>query len=139
MDFVLSVWREACRHIELENSMDRIARLMPPHLPADAMLVRGLNYAQSRLETVAVGLCRSASDAVPRTVSTCTPEQLNTVLDWCRRGTILHGRRNDEPLLEMLAPPDIDGDWLAGPLIMDDHPMGVLLLLARPPRIFASH
>ena len=139
MDFILSVWREACRHIELEDSMDRIARLLPPHLPADGMLVRGLNYAQARLETVAVGLCRPAGDKVPRTVSAWTSEQLTTVLEWCRRGTILHGQRTDQPLLEIVAPPEVEGDWLAGPLIMDDHPMGVLLLLARPPRMFAAH
>jgi transcriptional regulator with GAF, ATPase, and Fis domain len=139
MDFVLSVWREACRHIEFEDSIDRIARLLPAHLPADAMVVRGLNYAQGRLETVAAGLCR-AGESVPRTVSPCTPDQLNAVLNWCRRSTILHGRRNEgESLLEIVTPPDVDGDWLAGPLIMDDHPMGVLLLLARPPRVFDAH
>ena len=138
MDFVLSVWREACRHIELEDSIDRIARLLPAHLPADAMMVRGLNYTQGRLETAAVGLCRSG-ETIGRSVSACTPDQVNGILDWCRRSTILHGRRNDgEPLLDVLTP-DVDGDWLAGPLIMDDHPMGVLLLLARAPRMFEAH
>ncbi len=138
MEFVLSVWREACRHIDLGESIDRIARLLPAHLPADVIVVRGLNYAQGRLETAAVGLCRGG-DNVASTVSSCTPDQLNAVLEWSRRGTILHGRRGDgEPLLDVLTP-DVEGDWLAGPLTMDDHPMGALLLLARPPRVFEAH
>ena len=139
MDFVLSVWREACRHIELEDSIDRIARLLPAQLPADAIVVRRLNYPQSRLETAAVALCR-AGEPVATTAAPCAADQLSAVLDWCRRGTILHGRRGErEPLLEVLAPAEVNGEWLAGPLVMDDHPMGALLLLARPPRVFEAH
>src|SRR5947207_15624610 len=91
MDFVLSVWREACRHIELEDSIDRIARLLTAQLPADALMVRGLNYAHGRLETVAVGLCRSW-DSLARTVTPCTQEQMSTILACCPRPTIRQSR-----------------------------------------------
>jgi hypothetical protein len=84
MNFLLDVWREASQQPELEDAVDRIARLMSSHVPADAMLVRALDYQHSQIQTVAAGLSRSGSP-LPRSSTTCTPEEFNQVLAWCRR------------------------------------------------------
>ena len=141
MDFILNVWREACRHLELDDSIERIARLLPSEVPADAIVVRGLNFQQRRLETVAVGMCRSGV-AISRTVTNCRAEQFNDLVAWCRQGTLLQGSADSraQPLLALLTPDTAAGEWLAAPLTRDDQPTGTLLLFARPPRRFeASH
>ena len=136
MDFVLAVWRAACQVLDLDTSVERIARVLPPRLPADAILVRRLNVAQQRIDTAAAALCRPG-EPPPQTSTDCTTEQFNALLEWSRRGSILHGSGGGRAtLLPQLAPPGVPGDWLAVPLVRDREPLGVLLLLARPPRRF---
>ena len=136
MDFVLSVWREACRSLDLDTSLDQVARLLPAQLPADAIVVRRLNVAQQQVDTAAAALCRPGNP-LPRTSTRCTTEQFNGLLQWSRRGPILQGGSDGrEPLLQQLAPAGVHGDWLAAPLVRDREPLGILLILARPPRRF---
>ncbi len=136
MNFLLDVWREASQQPELEDAVDRIARLMSSHVPADAMLVRALDYQHSQIQTVAAGLSRSGSP-LPRSSTTCTPEEFNQVLAWCRREQVAGGSVDDRSgVMKLLAPADVRGEWLAGPLMRDGHPIGVLLLLSRGPRAF---
>ena len=136
MDFVLSIWREACQRIEIDVSVERIARLLASQMPADAVVVQAFNVQQRRIETVTVGLCRPGP-SLPRTHTEISAEQLNELLAWCRGGAVLDSRDplQDGALLKRLAPA-VDGEWLAAPLARDSHPIGALLLLARPPRRF---
>ena len=57
-DLLLNVWREACRHLELAESVERIALLLADHVPADYLVVRQIDLTRGGLETVAVGRCR---------------------------------------------------------------------------------
>jgi transcriptional regulator with GAF, ATPase, and Fis domain len=137
MDFILNVWRTACQHIELADSVDRIARLLPAELPADAMMVQAFNVTNRRIETITIGLSRPGP-AIPRINRNLAPEQMNDLLAWCRAGSLLHGSAaRGEELLRLMVPVD-DGDWLAGPLLRDAQPIGALLLLARHPRRFSE-
>ena len=139
MTFILSVWREACRRIEIDESVDRIARLLPSQLPADAMLVKAFNVQHHRVETAAIGLCRPGP-AIPRATSEVTAEDFNDLLSWCRSGSVLHQRDAERDGVMKLLTPSIPGEWLAAPLMTDNHPLGALLLLARSPRTFeATH
>jgi hydrogenase-4 transcriptional activator len=135
MDFILNVWREACQRIEIDDSIERIARLLPSQIPADAIVVKAFNVQQHRLETVAVGLCRPGAQ-IPRVSLQVGPDEFNDLLAWCRGGTVLHPRADhSDRLLKLLAPP-VEGEWLAAPLVRDAHPIGAMLLWARPPRTF---
>ena len=59
-EILLSVWKEACRHIEIGESTLTIAAILAEHLPLGQVLVRRFDLQRSCLETVAVGV--SASD-----------------------------------------------------------------------------
>ena len=136
MNFLLDVWREASQQPELEDAVDRIARLMSSHVPADAMLVRALDYQHSQIQTVAAGVSRSGSP-MPRSSTPCTPEEFNQVLAWCRREQVAGASVDDRSgVMKLLAPADVRGEWLAGPLMREGHPIGVMLLLSRGPRSF---
>src|SRR5688572_27924963 len=56
-EVLLDVWREACRHLHMEESVDNVARILAPHLPIEdlhvlavepgtgALLPRGARFA----------------------------------------------------------------------------------------------
>src|SRR5262245_43825792 len=51
-DLLLNVWREACRHIEIHESTETIARMLHRHMPVAEVIVREIDVERSRLETV---------------------------------------------------------------------------------------
>jgi transcriptional regulator with GAF, ATPase, and Fis domain len=124
-DLLLEVWREACRHIEIADSMDRIALLMAGRLPADILAVRRLNVEREQLETVAVGRCGQV-DAAEVTRTSCTHAQFHRVMAWCAAGKARSGS-SEEDLLHLLGLP---GEWkstLAAPLAPGEGQYGVLI------------
>ena len=54
-EMLLDVWREACRHIEINESATTLAALLAQHLPLSYLLVRRFDSSTQSLSTVAVG------------------------------------------------------------------------------------
>jgi transcriptional regulator with GAF, ATPase, and Fis domain len=137
MDFLLSVWRDVSMSPELEDAVDRIARVLSAQLPADALVIQSFDFHRARMETAAIGMCRPGAVLSRSATAAYSPEEFNEVLTWCRRGDLAHGFADGrDKLLTLLAPRDVPGEWLAGPLVHDGDPIGVLLLLSRGPRRF---
>jgi hydrogenase-4 transcriptional activator len=125
---LLDVWREACRHIEIGESVSRIAPMLTQHLPVDLVLVRRLDPQRSAIETVATGVCRTAT-APEQTRNECTPEQFTDLLNWCRVGRVLRETAADlRQKHPALLPAGIEGQVLVGSLNREDEPVGVLVL-----------
>src|SRR5207248_545930 len=74
------VWREVCRHIEIGESVDRVAPIVAERLPLTSMIVRRLDLHHSALETVAMAPANVPGS--PR--STFSEEALERLLIWCR-------------------------------------------------------
>jgi transcriptional regulator with GAF, ATPase, and Fis domain len=136
-DLTLAVWREACGRLDVEQSADRIARLLAGRVPADGLVLRRLDPSQQRIETVAIGVCRR-EPALGGAKTICTAEEFGNVLEWCRGGRSVRGRATADSLLRVLAPGGGDIDWLAGPLARDGEPIGVLLLAAATGQSFRT-
>ena len=85
---LLSVWREACRHIEITQSTANIAAMLVEWMPLEQVLVRRLDLRRSSLETVAVGL-GPAGAGLPHVRTVCSAEQLDCLLSWCAKGEII--------------------------------------------------
>ncbi|HWO25006.1 MAG TPA: sigma 54-interacting transcriptional regulator, partial [Kofleriaceae bacterium] len=135
---LLDVWREACRHAEIGDSVRSIAPLIARLLPLDLVLILRLDAGARRLETVAsVGFEGPAAQG-RRELQAGEADRLAA---WCRSGDVAHERTREPswPLAELL-PSGIEGDVLVAPLREGDGPPGILLLLARAPRGFdATH
>ncbi len=134
---LLGVWREACRNIELAESVQCIAPLIAKRLPADLVLVRRVHLAESAVETIAIGAKdeAAAADAHARTV--VKEQDLKRLLAWSKRGEVSHLRtRAAHEHLPGAIPLGISGDALVGPLNVDDGPAGFLVLVAESPRAF---
>ena len=108
---LLKVWREACRHIEIDQSTETIASLLLQWLPLDHIWIRRLDRGHSGLETIAVGLA-PPNAALPNVFSTGTPAQLEAFTAWCAQGTIERGTRYSlgDGILEFLIPAGIEGE-----------------------------
>ncbi len=135
---LLSVWREACRHIELSESAAIIARLLEKHLFLELLMVRQFDFTNSTLKTVAIGQLQSRPyHATPDSVA--SPARWERLLAWAQRGATLSSpayRRTGE--MALLVPPEVEGDVLAGPLTGTTGPIGALVLTAPFNRSFSE-
>jgi transcriptional regulator with GAF, ATPase, and Fis domain len=128
---LLDVWRECCRHIEIEESLARGAALLRERLPFEWLLVRRLDVSRGWLETVAVAGRRPDATPAPARSELTAPE-LEALVAWAKGERCLHGRvRTLADRLAGLVPDGIEGDAIAGPLTGEAGPSGVLLAIAR--------
>jgi transcriptional regulator with GAF, ATPase, and Fis domain len=131
-DLFLEIWREACRHLVLEDSIERIAELVADQVPAEHVVVRQVDVTRGAFDTVAVGVCRPQAAPIPQGRSECDGAAMREVLAWCRGEALAGGELpSSDALLTTLAPPRYRGRCLAAPLHSDDGPAGALLLLAQ--------
>ena len=131
---LLDVWREVCRHIEIGESIQRLGPILLRRLPVDAILIRRLDPARCCVESVATGHCLpgSAGMAVPGWSGPTSPRPIwsnwssGAVRARCFAGpnTILRLER-----LPGLLPEGLEGQVLAGRLIVPDAAAGVLILV----------
>src|SRR5438045_3427278 len=136
MEILLDVWREACRHIEITESAERIVRIISPQIPADLLIVRRLDLEHRRLETVTIGRA-GGTDKAERVVTgrdsgassrtDLSAAQLRAVLDWAARTEVSGSGAARDDVLALVASPDARGDRLAGPLRTDSGVIGILV------------
>lgn len=129
---LVEVWREACRHIEIDQSTAAICQLLAAHLPVDQFLVRKFDRSKLALDTIAWGFAganRQSGDAV----ATCTPAQVEALLAWSEREEPACITPQDAPQhpLGFLVPEATAGCAIAGPLGELGNPAGVLLVTVR--------
>ena len=137
---LLDVWREGCRHIEIEESVARVAPLLARRLPLDLVLVRRIEVTRACVETVAAAACRAGS--VPEAIRTeLETPLLESLVAWALEGKVVHRRgRALAERLPGLLPESFDGDVIAGPLSVEEGALGILILACRAPRRFdAEH
>jgi len=137
VDIPLQLWREICRYPEIGSAVAKLAPALRSDLPLQALLVRRFDLSRHRLETVA----EEALDerALPQHAYTDYNEvQIESVLAWCREGRVLRGTPHDSPLLAALVPQGVRAEVIVGPLVDEDGPQGVLVLIADTP-FDASH
>jgi hydrogenase-4 transcriptional activator len=130
---LLDVWREVCRHIEIGESIERLGPILMRRLPVESILIRRLDLARSCVETVAAGDFRPAPAARPASGqirSDVSASELEQLAVWCRHGNVLHGSTAVvRQRLPGLVPGGLDGQMLAGPLVIGDAPAGALVLV----------
>jgi transcriptional regulator with GAF, ATPase, and Fis domain len=141
MSFEEQLWREVGRHLELEESVRRIAPTLRALLPVDALIVRRIERDPMRLTTVALGACDPGEPVEPRAArSECDGATAELVDRWLRqkRPSLLPAAERSA-LARALLPPGLVGDAIAGPLLVKNEPTGVLVLLARERSFTREH
>lgn len=134
---LLDIWREACRHIEIQDFAQTAADLLAKQTPLGKVIVRRFDREQSTIVTVASAPLRSG-DAISEDRRKFTEPESEQALQWCRSGRLLARGKRLTGVLGLLLHASIDTDVLAIPLVNDDVPAGVLLLAARSGFVFDS-
>ncbi len=142
MELLLRVWREACRHIEIDQSIERIAQQLTGHIPADIVLVRRLDATRAILETAATGFCVGGTTSTALAARTeCTARQLTDLLRWIRAGDVMRSRVGSaDSLAAVLLPAGLtQGEFIAGPLGGESGPLGVFVMVSARARFDTVH
>src|SRR5208282_2563500 len=135
---LVDVWRESCRHIEIQESTQTIGRILGELGPIGQLLIRKIDRAHNCLETVAVGVA-VPDYLLPEARTQCDEGQLKNLLAWCRRREVLHEASAHAPrdLLATIVPSGLTAaDVVAGALGDAENPSGVIVLLAQPGTVF---
>lgn len=134
---LLDVWREVCRHIEIERSAETIARILIHRMPIDRLSVIAFDFSRSLVIPRAVGFNEDHASRLPspRTLSATDCRLLRA---WVARQEVIRHRKGDQPhdVIRLLVGDPIDGGWLAAPLAGEDGGVGAILLRAHPPNEF---
>jgi hydrogenase-4 transcriptional activator len=137
--FMLDVWREACRHIRIDESTTAIADVLLRRMPVAKVVVRRIDVARSMLETMAIGLV-APEHPMQGGRAELSADELKQILCWCNeRQTLWPGLSAEaNTLLRLIVPSGVEGDLVAGPLVDGNGPSGVLLVATQPPRKFTA-
>ena len=134
---LLEVWREACRHIEIERSVETFARLLAGHLPIESVGVVRFDWARGSLEWRAwassTGEVREGSVARPLRAA-----DRRALQAWVSRGDVVTDTDAAPSLSELLSPHPHEAEtrWCAGPLTTEHGTAGALVLSASPSAVF---
>ena len=137
-DLLSEVWREACRHIEIEESAAAIATTIAAHLPLQALFVLRVDAGGKMVEPLAAGNAQRSFKGSPRTVTLATAPW-RKLTAWLRSGEVIDaGESHGDGWLRAILPAGLDADVLAGPLRSQDGSSGILVLVAASGRAFTA-
>ncbi|MBX3426936.1 MAG: sigma 54-interacting transcriptional regulator [Pirellulales bacterium] len=126
---LLQVWREACQHIEIQESVAGIARLLDEHLPLEKLLV----YRVEQDHHFAACVAATPQSARP-TVGDgeLSPADFKRLLGWIRQGrpATPDGRNRLVELLQLARSIEPSRDLRAAPLAHGDDSFGAMAIVA---------
>ena len=130
--FEAQLWREISRHVELEPLLRRLAPLLRALLPIDLVLLRRVEHDPMRLTTVAAATCEGGGHAEQRATRNEVERADALHVDHFLRGGRAELCPSAEPsaLARGLLPKTLSGSAIAGPLLVANQPVAVLLLIA---------
>ncbi|MFM7107956.1 MAG: sigma-54 interaction domain-containing protein [Planctomycetaceae bacterium] len=136
-DLPSAVWREACRHIDIEESVVAIAAVLADHLPLRAIAILQTNPTDHTVETLAVGGAGSQLRPAPRT-EPLSPSTWQRLRAWLRSGDLVRvATDGDAEWLRAALPAGLTGDLLAAPL-RGGAAAGVVVLVPRAAAGFSA-
>lgn len=135
---LLDVWREVCRHIEIEQSTRSIAALLAKHLPLEAVIVRRFDPAVRGVETVAIGPSETSPEFGIGPLR-LEPQSWSDLLQWVADGESRHVPPGiPAERAAPLTPPALDRELLIGALSGEHGTTGALLAIAPAGRSYSA-
>ncbi|MBM4370433.1 MAG: sigma 54-interacting transcriptional regulator [Deltaproteobacteria bacterium] len=131
MDLETALWREVSRHMEIRQCVEHLSRVLGERFPLARLLVRRLEQEHTPAILLTAAFAGPCPGPLPAHVRTLLEEPLlRSVRRWLRAGRAAALSRGS-PLGNALAPEDLHGALLAGPLAVDGRVLGVAVLEIR--------
>lgn len=137
---LLDVWREACRHIQIQEATTNMAVMLARQLPVGAVIVRRLKPAPAGISTVAQVELKGDPLPSPET-SALPPAVWKQIQSWGRQFEVTARPRGTRPRqFKSIVADEVSEDVLLGPLTSGATMIGVLVLIAAPgKKLDATH
>jgi transcriptional regulator with GAF, ATPase, and Fis domain len=135
--FLLGVWREACRHIEIDEFTTIVASLLIKHMPIDRIIIRRLDREHGDLVTVAAAPI-SSGGYLSEDRKTFEASELKQLVRWSEGDRLLTRGKRLTGVLGLILPESIEGDVLAAPLLHGSSTFGTLICIAKSGYSFES-
>ncbi len=137
--FMLGVWREASRHIEVTEFAATLAQMAAHRMPLSRLIIQRIDQEHSRLETVALHSVEGDEQRVPEATKWST-RAIARLLSWCRRGEVEHclTANPTRSLALSVIPSFLQGEVIAGPLVSEHGSYGVVLFQAKSSQHFTA-
>jgi len=137
-DALASVWREACRHIEIATSVAAIAKTLAGTIPLQGLAVLQPDAASRTLETIASGAAAPGFSPAARgpEIAGAGWQRLNR---WLKSDEVAStADRTATDWLRVSLPRGLEATALLGPLQTAHRTPGVLVAVAAPGKLFAD-
>jgi hydrogenase-4 transcriptional activator len=133
---LLSIWREACQHIEVHESLGEIARLVAEHMPLDGIAVQRIVPDHGLVATIASA--PTAHAGLSPANHECSPADIKKLLSWIKKGQILDPSSMAGPatILQHLGLRRSDRDVRVAPLSSRAEAVGALTFISPAGRRF---
>ncbi len=129
-ELLLDIWREACRHIEIADSVVRLSEIIQPALPHDRMELATLDPAENHLELRA-STDPAGNQSTETMLHHTDDQQMEQLVSWCRKGDLRHlgepANTLPQPFTQL--PPEwFQGYTLVGPLCSTHDTLGMMIV-----------
>jgi hydrogenase-4 transcriptional activator len=124
MELELAIWREACRHLDIEESLGRMLPVIARFLPVDSIAALRVNVGERAIETVAVEGTKVAGVPVGRVE--LEPDVLASLVALFETRTPV--AIDEAALFEVPVRAKTSGNVLLAPLGGDEGPAGLVVL-----------
>ncbi|TVQ55057.1 MAG: sigma-54-dependent Fis family transcriptional regulator, partial [Phycisphaerales bacterium] len=139
-ELLLDIWREACRHIELDESIVSLAEILVRHVPLDRVWIGQITDEPPAIDIVASGLSSKlhSNRSLPRV--DVAPGRARRLKSWLRAGELVHLTRQESAPREFTELASIlpDGEHLLLPLRNREGFPALLILSIRPRETFTD-
>ena len=86
VELLLDVWREVGRHLEIQDSVDRIGPLIARRMPFESILVRVIDLERGRVETLVRAPPQERAGQVAQRYAEPSEAELEGLVAWWREG-----------------------------------------------------
>jgi hydrogenase-4 transcriptional activator len=136
---LLAIWQEVCRHLDISESAQAIARLLAERVPLQSLVLRRLETDGRRVRTLAVS-SEHRRDSVPGDIH-LTAADWKTLSQWMRNRAAIHRATEKRRAAKILSLFDLhvsDNDVYLAPLAGEHGSRGILAVQARSGKKFSA-
>lgn len=127
-EILLEVWREACRNIEITESLPMIAKMLLPRIPLTQILIRKIDCQELEVSTMAHGINSSYEHYYKS--RKCRRDDIEQIHQWHRKKEIIYRSHNSlQDVLKLILPCKNECDFMIGPLEQQGDSLPILILI----------
>lgn len=135
--FLIEVWAEACKHIELHDSTVAIAKLVARRVGISQILVRRLTAEPETLITIA-GEVLEKGKRLSEDKQSLSKSEATRIQDWCGQSEALAANKNTGGIARLVVPESVENSCFLIPLSGRYGSRGILIFCPKSDEEFSK-